>query len=317
VMRSSSHFIRVGSGLVSLAGVVGFLGAAPAAAQISGAYTFDSAARTYFVQGNATINGDLTLNPATKKPYSDGLGNDVFIGKDNASSFKTLSGAHTVNIVAPANVDIYNNGGDPDGSASMGSYNGITVFGQNTVNMTGGFSTFITATDTSTVNLNGGSVDWASGGNTSLLNISKGTFGYAYAYASTTVNISGGNFFGFVQGSGGTINLSGGGFADGVHMYGSKVVTNIYGTNLGYVYSGYDAASSFDHFTITGDWADNSPFSFDVQLYNSTGVANSTKRQFNLIPIVIPEGNSALLLAAGAPLFGIVLTLRRNRRQGQ
>jgi hypothetical protein len=60
--------------LVSLAAVV-LAALAPAThAQI----TFDAANNAYFVTGDATIDTDIS-------------GNDVFVGKDNATDFTTLA----------------------------------------------------------------------------------------------------------------------------------------------------------------------------------------------------------------------------------
>ena len=47
---------------------------ASAHAQISGDYTYDDSKKAYFVQGNATLSGDIS-------------GKDVFIGKNNAAQF--------------------------------------------------------------------------------------------------------------------------------------------------------------------------------------------------------------------------------------
>jgi hypothetical protein len=187
----------------------------PSRAQI----TYDPTYSSYFVTGDATINTDLGFS-------------NVFVGKDNATSFATLPGPFTVTIADGANVG----GSDtplPDGNV----YDGVSVFGNNAINMTGGSASAVFSYNTSTVNLAGGFVDYLGGTDTSSVTLSGDTLvghtvfagGASHVrvndgfikdgletYDASTVDIRGGtirtteDFTGLLIGGTSTVNFYGG-----------------------------------------------------------------------------------------------------------
>ena len=145
---------------------------AVAHAQISGGYTYDVVHRAYFISGDTTVSGDLN-NPA---------GNEVFVGKDNATSFTTLTPTPPITLTltgaddgsSGANTNGFGNNypvGDPSGK----NYHGVNVFGGNKVNVRGGYVSDAYFYDASTSDISGGSLGIVYDHNNSVVNISGGS----------------------------------------------------------------------------------------------------------------------------------------------
>src|SRR5262249_30193419 len=116
----------------------------PVHAQISGNYVYDSSKHAYFVHGDTTVDGSIA-------------GNDVFVGKDNASSFTTLdpSPPITLSVINAGAMDYYQYYPGtlyPDGN----HYFGLNLFGHNKVNITSGGADQVFTRDASTLNITGG-----------------------------------------------------------------------------------------------------------------------------------------------------------------
>jgi hypothetical protein len=177
--------------------------ARPAQAQISGNFAYDSSHFAYFVHGDTTVNGDIS-------------GNEVFLGKDNASSFKTLNTQSTLSVTDGALMTQHGNW-YPNGKYQLG----LNVFGKNKANIAGGQMSYANGYDASTINISGGTMTEVDGD------------------GKSTVNITGGNLLrakvsGTLTNSSSTFNISGGSVG-GVEVYGTSLV-NISGGSLGDVY---------------------------------------------------------------------------------
>ena len=288
------------------------LPAAPAFAQFSGGgATYDAAHHAYFVQGNATLNGDVS-------------GNDIFVGKDNSRNFATLNTATPVTLTITSGATATYNSIKP---YRGDDFTGVNVFGKNKVNITGGDIREIRGYDFSAVNITGGNVDRAFSMASGTTSIHGGTLVSATAYGSSTTNFSGGRIHDLSDEETSTTNVSGGtieaidGFNTSItNICGGNIdivedndnsITNISGGTIGAILlrdssrlnllgaglslsdRRYRGGDGIDIFTIIGRLRDGTVYSktrpLQIFIENGTGRANPTPRQFTFNGIVPPE----------------------------
>jgi len=294
--------------------------ASTARAQFGGNTTYDAAKNAYFVNGSAILSSNVS-------------GNNIFVGKDDATNFATQTGSYTLGISAGATTTgKYNS--YPDGKF----YNGVNVFGNHNVAISGGDVSVVAGHDDSTTGISGGSIVAISGYNASTTNISGGYMYYDYGYNTNVTNISGGTVsqaeiynsstlnirggtvdyaFGFDTT---TTNMSGGSISKYILLTSTTSTVNFVGTGLSFAYQGYGTFSPFvnyaDQFRVTGIIG-GVPSSVNVYLSNAArenGKANSTQRQFTFsAPVVVPEAGSLALLLPALGVLGAFVAVRRQK----
>jgi hypothetical protein len=243
---------------MSVALTIGLLTCLPqtASAQISGSYSYDGGRQAYFITGNTTVFGDISVH-------------DVLVGKDNGTGFNTIPSGITLNITDGANIsgsnvsDLY-----PDGKY----YYGLNTFGANRVEMSGGSMETANGYNTSVFDISGGSVSDLSAYNNSTINLSGGSITNAYGEDSGIVNITGGSVFRVIGDSSSTIRISGGSinqifgtFNSTVHITGGTIgggpvrllfdcIVTLTGTELSVSngVAGSDLYGSYTAYTLSG-----------------------------------------------------------------
>ena len=219
---------RFHAATIAVAALTAVLVPCAAHAQFSGNTTYDAVKKAYFVTGDATLSGDVT-------------GNDIFVGKDDATNFATQPGSYTLDIVAGAITTSVGNT-YPDGFY----YAGVNVFGGHKIAMSGGSVVRIGAFNGGTINISGGNVtSSAACVNASTINISGGDVNHASSLNTSTVNISGGNVTSAGSTDTGTLNISGGNV--GSVQANGLVPVNISGGNVNEAH-----ANTFSGINISG-----------------------------------------------------------------
>ena len=290
-----------------------FLLIAPANAQISGDYSYDSLHHAYFVTGDTTIDGDIS-------------GNEVFVGKDNASSFATLSPTPPITVsvmgaadgAGGANITYFENA-YPAGNPKPVYYYGLNVFGANNVIVSGGHVDELYGYDASRTTINGGSVNQVYTSGTSEIALSGGAALGVYGGGSGTINISGGTVFDAVLNfDSSTTNISGGTVNDTESR--SASVVNISGGDVSAAFSedasaihisggSVTEADSFDRSRVTIDGGNVTRlFAFDSSAFTIGGgvVGSEGIYLFDNSLLRLTGANLALSSAmeTGADLYG-------------
>ena len=282
----------------------------PAKAQI----TYDAAHRVYFVTGDATINTDVS-------------GNDVYVGIDNATSFKTLSGPITLTVADGATVTSFGGVAYPVGGNNPYTYIGLYVFGNNRVNITGGsvriaFSLGNTPAD-ATLSISGGTVNNAYSFNTT--SISGGRVNDAKFYADSMTSISGGSIGELYGFDNSVINITGGTFdTNTIRLY-KNTVANFFGTGLGIALTGIgsDSLGAYTKYVLSGTLQNGQSIKgVTLRDYGDGGFqvgngAGSAAVYFNgaaaQVSATAPEpGSVALLMLSGLPFAAAITCRRRN-----
>ena len=203
-------------------------------------------------------------------PPEPNIGNNQSIGSNTQ-----------VNLAAGGSIGSFFTAGTPMGSSNIelnvagGSVGFGAIVYRTTVNVSGGsIQNMFTAYD-SDINISGGSVgDDFTAAVESTVKISGGTIGEDFeASDESTVNVSGGSFIDeFRVSRGSTAMISGGTFSDGFRVFDTSTVS-IYGGEFrsgGILISGLnvvgDSALYFQPGanSLTGTFADGSPFAFDI-----------------------------------------------------
>ena len=214
---------------------------------------YDAANRAYFVTSDATIKTDVS-------------GNEVFVGKDNATNFSTLPGPITLNVTIGAIITGFGNNAYPD----QGYYNGLNVFGDNFANISGGAMERVLGYNASSVNISGGTMRNVLGYNASALKISGGTMRIVNGHDTSAVKITGGTVNSYVEGyetsavkiSGGTVKAVSGRDASSVSISGGTVYdaygysassVGISGGMLNNVYGSAASALNISGGTVSGN----------------------------------------------------------------
>lgn len=181
--RTIRPFYRLA--LATAIGLTGLIATAPAHAQVDGSFTYDSTNSAYFVTGDASITGDISDK-------------DVFVGKDNATGFNTLTGPFTLTVGSAldgtTSAVITSSGNDyPIGAPNTGYYFGLNTFGSNSTNIAGGYVFYSRGFDTSTTTVSNSTVSFVQGQDNSAVNILSGDIHYAEGFGSATISIFGGS----------------------------------------------------------------------------------------------------------------------------
>jgi hypothetical protein len=168
-------------------------------------------------------------------------GNDVFVGKNNPTSFTTVTTPVTYNIDT-ANADI-TSGPDESYPTSPFLYIGLNSFGSSIVNISNGSVEYAEAWDTSNINISGGTLSQGIvGANNSTIDVTGGSVGNSLVLQdSSTANIAGGNVNTVEADTGATVNISGGGVTQ-VDDFGG--VTNATGGSVNVILGGGNISGS-------------------------------------------------------------------------
>lgn len=170
--------LRGRSVLLALALFTGF-----ARAQES-TWSYDANAHAFFVTGTVTFDSNYTPGGAMEF-----YGNELFLGKDNATDFNTIPGQFTLTLTG--GFFLFNGYGQhtyPDGH----KYENVHVFGNHILNVDSYAQMFnVTFHDSGTLNMTDGKVELTVGmKGTSVANISGGWVRKMFSVNSATTNIS-------------------------------------------------------------------------------------------------------------------------------
>jgi hypothetical protein len=295
----------------------------PAQAQISGDYAYDSTKFAYFIHGDTTVNGDIRGTS----------GNDVFVGKDNATTFATLNPATPINLSVTTGAIITGHGNaSPDGNF----YAGLHLFGKSKTNIAGGEVFKAIGHDTSTINLSGGSLNFAEVHDASTININGGTLNtFVDSFNTSTINLSsgGGNqFSGATSHDASTITITGGSIGSAtarntstfdisggtIHSVNSRDTSKVIMTN-----GSVDVAASLDTstFTISGGTVTNVTQSHNSSTFTISGgniaAANSLEASTpnitgGSVGLTLGYNTSILNLSGGSITSGILRAFDLN-----
>jgi len=159
------------------------------------------------------------------------------------------------------------------------------------VTIMGGRAYALLLLDSVIANMSGGAITYISPRGTSTLNFTGGSSYNIKPYYSGTVNMIGGSVTYLSAFDSSTMNIMGGSIGN-LSAYHSSII-NVFGTDFLVNQSG-----------LTGKWADGTPFSisfFDHPGHITPG--DSTYQHVNLLPPVIPEPATLLLLGLGAVML--------------
>ncbi|MBC7807685.1 MAG: hypothetical protein H7145_16250 [Akkermansiaceae bacterium] len=274
-------------------------------ASLSGVnYTYSALAGAYFV--SADINGATVLD-------SDISGNEIFVGKDNETGFNTIeAGILPIILNVRSGAVITENSGQtyPDNQ----NYSGLHVFGGHTANISGGTISYLTSVDASVSNISGGQVENAIGGGSSRTNLTGGNVTVLQGFADSLFQIDSGSVVTDAVGNDNSVfSLNGGTVLGGFLLSGNSLLT-IAGNELLATYSFFEDATGYDVFDITGTHSDagNTPFGFQVRLYNGSDIANTQLRQVTFGVALVPESNTFTLMLPALAVLAVSVVRRRS-----
>jgi len=296
-LRTLSRLSLVAGAALGLA----TLAAPPARADLA----YDPVRNTYYTVGDHTLSTDLS-------------GANVLVGK-NPTTLATLPGSTRLTLAAGGVVTQNPNFVSyPNGRF----YSGTFVFGQHSVEVTGGSAQLIQAEENSRASLRDGGVQTLVGANRSTLEVSGGSVSSLLNLFEQSQAFQTGGSVALAQvRSGTTYHYGGGTVGDAIYLFEPSAATNllVYGNGVSFSYRFFNG--NFDFFRATGTRADGSgqAFAFDIAVRNSSGSGNQTQRGFSAVngPLAVPEAGSLPLLA---PAAVAALTLRgaaprRQRRR--
>jgi hypothetical protein len=183
-------------------------------AQISGSYSYDSVKQGYFVTGTSTLSGDIS-------------GNDLFLGKDNATNFSTLLTNCSLTITSGAISTQYS-----------AMYPGIHSYGIHSTVMNGGTIKLFSVHDNSIFNISGGDLNSGGGFDNGTFNVSGGIIHLFSGHGNSIINVlAGGSVLNVINRDSSIANISGGGVSN-AHSR-NTAVSNITGGTV-------NTCSSFD-----------------------------------------------------------------------
>lgn len=274
-------------GLAAAIGISALIYTMPAQAQVDGAITYDSANNAYFVTGDASVTGNIS-------------GNDIFVGKDNATDFNTLTGSFTFTVGDSAYITYFGNNYPGRYYFSLNTFGNHTTnigggfvsyaigFDNSTTNITGGYASYATSWDSSTMNISGGAVYTVTGTTNSTVNISGGEIENTDGYDSAILNMSSGLVQKVTLSNDSLMTITGGTITTSLAV-GDKSTLNLSGnftTQVGDLHGSYDryTANGTNYlardYTVTGNLADGTTFEHTITAAANTVSLGTNNLQF-------------------------------------